>query len=129
MDRNGHVSVIIEYEKPVHKETQIVDNYTDSEEKLPENETPRKLLITINDDGIDMDPETVSKLNHSLEEKRTEDDGKGAGSIGLYNIQQRIHLYYGGDYGITVRSNEGKGTSVVLTLPADGLGIEQRKGE
>ena len=129
MDRNGHVSVIIEYEKPVHKETQIVDNYTDSEEKLPENETPRKLLITINDDGIGMDPETVSKLNHSLEEKRTEDDGKGAGSIGLYNIQQRIHLYYGGDYGITVRSNEGKGTSVVLTLPADGLGIEQRKGE
>ena len=57
------------------------------------------------------------KLNASINEKRQEDDEKGVESIGLYNINQRIKYYYGSDYGLTIRSNQGKGTSVELRLP------------
>ncbi|WP_026494983.1 sensor histidine kinase [Butyrivibrio sp. WCD3002] len=109
MDRNGHVSVIVEYERS----------------EAPE----KKLLITVNDDGLGMSPEEVLELNKSLEIKKSETDEKGAGSIGLYNIHQRIKLYYGEGYGLLIRSREGKGTSAVLTLPADDKGIKQRDEE
>ncbi len=92
MDQNGHISIIVE----------------------PEGE---KLLITVNDDGKGMSPQQVEELNYSINEKRQEDDEKGVESIGLYNINQRIRYLYGSDYGLTIRSNQGKGTSVELRLP------------
>ncbi|WP_026516191.1 sensor histidine kinase [Butyrivibrio sp. MC2021] len=92
MDQNGHISIIVESEE-------------------------EKLLITVNDDGKGMSPEQVEKLNFSINEKRQEDDEKGVESIGLYNINQRIKYFYGSDYGLTIRSNQGKGTSVELRLP------------
>ena len=92
MDQNGHISIIVETEG-------------------------EKLLITVNDDGKGMSPEQVEALNSSINKKRQEDDEKGVESIGLYNINQRIKYYYGGDYGLTIRSNQGKGTSVELRLP------------
>ena len=94
MDQNGHISIIVE----------------------PEGEN---ILITVNDDGKGMSPEQVEKLNASINVKRQEDDEKGVASIGLYNINQRIKYYYGNDYGLTIRSNQGKGTSVELRLPID----------
>ncbi len=98
MDKNGHISIVAEYES-----------------KNKENEGC--LIITINDDGKGMNEEEVIALNKSLDEKRTDTDGKGAASIGLYNIHQRIKLHYGKQYGLTIRSREGKGTSVELRLP------------
>lgn len=92
MDQNGHISIIVETEG-------------------------QKLLITVNDDGKGMSTKQVEDLNFSINKKRQEDDEKGVESIGLYNINQRIKYYYGGDYGLTIRSNQGKGTSVELRLP------------
>lgn len=37
--------------------------------------------------------------------------------IGLYNINNRIHLFYGQDYGITIKSKENFGTCVTVTIP------------
>ncbi len=102
MDRNGHVSVIIEHDDA------------------------GKLLITVNDDGLGMTPEEVERLNASLNEKRTDSDEKGAANIGLYNIHQRIRLYYGDEYGLSIRSQEGKGTSVALSLPAESIKAQER---
>lgn len=42
-------------------------------------------------------------------------DGK---NIGLYNVDQRIRLQYGADYGVNIQSWPGKGTQVDLRLPA-----------
>ena len=36
--------------------------------------------------------------------------------IGVGNVDQRIKLIYGEDYGIHISSEEGKGTTVTLTL-------------
>ncbi len=115
MDRNGHVSIIVEYEAEASNK---------SDDNL---QNDRKLLITINDDGKGMTEEEVRKLNESLLKKRVEDDERGAASIGLYNIHQRIKLFYGEDYGIIIRAQEGSGTSIELRLPSDGLSAEQRK--
>lgn len=92
MDQNGHISIIVEAER-------------------------EKLLITVNDDGKGMSHEQVENLNFSINQKRQEDDEKAVESIGLYNINQRIKFFYGAEYGLTIRSNPGKGTSVELRLP------------
>ncbi|GAE09814.1 two-component sensor histidine kinase [Paenibacillus sp. JCM 10914] len=38
-------------------------------------------------------------------------------SIGIKNMIARIHLMYGGEYGISIRSVPDSGTSVLITLP------------
>ena len=37
--------------------------------------------------------------------------------IGLYNIQKVVELMYGPDYGLTIESTPGEGTTVTLTMP------------
>ena len=47
------------------------------------------------------------------------DYGRGgvqAGGIGLRNVHQRIRLFYGNDYGIEVKSEQGKYTQVTMTF-------------
>lgn len=57
------------------------------------------------------------------------DDGKGfsvdkkeksdikLGGIGIRNVDERIKLYYGNDYGVEIRSEEGRGTEAVIRIP------------
>ena len=48
-------------------------------------------------------------------------DPQGSGgehrSIGLGNIARRIHLIYGFPYGVSIESELGRGTRVVIRLP------------
>ncbi|WNS44177.1 histidine kinase [Paenibacillus sp. MMS20-IR301] len=44
---------------------------------------------------------------------------KGNGGIGLRNVNQRIRMYYGEEYGIRVESVQGSGTTVKVKLPLD----------
>lgn len=39
---------------------------------------------------------------------------------GLINVQQRLRLYYGSRYGVTIDSREGVGTTVEITIPIQG---------
>ncbi|MDF2926627.1 MAG: hypothetical protein K0R57_5541 [Paenibacillaceae bacterium] len=50
--------------------------------------------------------------------------------IGLYNIDQRIRLYYGPEYGVQVESTPDEGTCVRLVFPGEGNGrpMEEDKG-
>lgn len=74
-----------------------------------------QLVIDVTDEGVGMSPEKVSLLllphqeNATLAERRKR--------IGLYNIHQRIQLNYGESYGLSVWSEEGKGTRVTLRFP------------
>jgi len=40
-----------------------------------------------------------------------------ADHIGLYNINQRILLYFGSDYGLTIESEKGLYTNIEITIP------------
>jgi two-component system sensor histidine kinase YesM len=74
------------------------------------------LRIIIEDNGCGMDEEQIQHVIDSLNE--VEDcDGQ---HIGLKNVHQRIKLFYGEDYGMTINSTFGKGTRVEITLPGEG---------
>lgn len=42
----------------------------------------------------------------------------GSGKIGLANVERRIKLNFGGDYGLSFESTEGEGTTVTMVVPA-----------
>ena len=71
------------------------------------------LTLRVSDNGEGM---TEKELDTLLENIQTKDEQKTK-SIGLYNINQRIHLYYGYEYGIVIVSKKGEGTSVTIDLP------------
>ena len=74
--------------------------------------------IRVTDNGIGIDKETLSALNRSLAAKRSIYDTSGEKtSIGLVNIQNRIHSLYGEAFGVHVHSWEGYGTVVVIQIP------------
>ena len=61
--------------------------------------------------------------NDVLEEIRnnnelTSSDSKGH-HIALKNIQNRIHLLYGTEYGFTIKSQFYQGTTIILKLPVN----------
>ncbi len=72
------------------------------------------LYLSVSDNGVGMQPMELAELVCRMKTERTE----GAmGSIGLYNIHQRIVLYYGSPYGIEIHSQPDNGTCVTACLP------------
>lgn len=72
------------------------------------------VYISVADDGVGMDEET---LEHIFDEKESKGDHKG---IGVYNVQRRLQLYYGKNYGITYVSDVGRGTIATVVIPLKG---------
>ena len=70
-----------------------------------------KLEIQIIDDGVGMTKEKVLKI---MNEPTGKEHYSG---IGVHNVQERLKLLYGDDYGINIFSEEQKGTTVVIVLP------------
>jgi len=67
------------------------------------------LLLTVEDDGVGM-PSVQSK---NLLRRKKEHKGLG---IAVRNIQERILAYYGNDSFMTIDSEEGEGTTVIMFL-------------
>lgn len=78
------------------------------------------ISLEISDDGIGITPDQLKALQESLNEKPqfTELGQRNKQSIGLKNINSRIELYYGEGYGLSVASEEHKGTKITIRLPA-----------
>lgn len=80
--------------------------------------TENRLLIFISDDGVGMDSETLAKLNERLEKSgQMPGEEKATGGIALQNVNNRIHLLFGDEYGIHVYSMPEIGTDVEISLP------------
>lgn len=71
------------------------------------------LIMICRDDGVGMSQTVLSELTALLEQKENTSRHSG-----LYNIHRRILLLYGRPYGVEIRSTEGHGTTLVVTLPA-----------
>ena len=73
------------------------------------------LMIRVEDDGIGMDIQKVEELNRSI---NVADDLTHTGlSIGIRNVNQRINLACGDQYGITIKSTLHYGSPFDLRLP------------
>lgn len=83
--------------------------------------TSNKLLITIQDNGVGMDRETLEALNDRLMRLTMayagKEDNSKKGGIALINVCRRIKLLFGENYGIHVFSIPEYGTDVRITLP------------
>ena len=73
-----------------------------------------KALITVEDDGVGMDEQEIGNIFH---EKKRE---KKQGGVGIPNVQKRLKLYYGSDYGLSYVSRKGQGTKAMIIIPLDG---------
>lgn len=71
------------------------------------------MVVRIRDNGIGIPPLTVQQLNESLRGNILQENEH----IGLRNVNQRIRLAFGEQYGLSVRSKVGVGTIVEITLP------------
>ena len=82
--------------------------------------TQSRLLIKVSDDGVGMNRETLDKLNAKLGSKEEEVKNytqPEKGGVALVNVNNRIHLIFGEEYGMHVYSLENVGTSVELSIP------------
>lgn len=68
------------------------------------------LCLCVEDDGKGMEKEELKRVG-----KRSENSS----GYGLWNIQERIRIVYGKQYGVSVNSVQGTGTRVTLTLPVE----------
>lgn len=83
----------------------------------------RKAYITIADDGVGMDEETLA---HIFDEKQQEHKTNG---VGVPNVQKRLQLYYGEEYGISYISRKGAGTVATITVPLEGGTNDEKEDE
>ena len=68
-------------------------------------------VLQVIDDGVGMDEETLA---HIYDRHKVNYHSNG---VGVYNVQKRLKLYYGEDYGITYESRKGEGTTATITIP------------
>jgi two-component system sensor histidine kinase YesM len=91
------------------------------------------LYITVSDNGAGMSPETVKMLTRRIQAAAYQEPGgdmwneKKNGSYGLYNVEQRIRLYFGSEYGTTIQSREGIGTDIIVRIPVHTGGIRHEE--
>ncbi|MBR6238067.1 MAG: sensor histidine kinase [Lachnospiraceae bacterium] len=70
------------------------------------------IYISVSDNGMGIPKEVLDTLLTDKARSR----GKGSG-IGLWNVNQRIQIYFKGDYGLMVESELDEGTTVTIHLP------------
>ena len=66
------------------------------------------VYIRVHDDGVGFDPSAIPQPGS---------DDKHHTHVALHNIERRFQLLYGEPYGMSIKSEPGHGTSIVLTLP------------
>ena len=80
-------------------------------------------VLQVIDDGVGMDEETLA---HIYDKHKVNYHSNG---VGVYNVQKRLKLYYGDDYGITYESEKGEGTTATITIPGRQEGQYDEKTE
>jgi len=73
------------------------------------------VIFEVADNGVGLKPERLEKVRQALEQNQA-DTSHGFG-IGLMNINSRLKLQYGEEYGIKIESKANKGTTVRIKIP------------
>ena len=76
----------------------------------------REVLLEVEDNGIGFTPDKLAQLQAELNDDSG--DIKLESGCGIGNVNNRIRLYYGKQFGLSVRSAYNTGTCVTLVIPA-----------
>ncbi len=79
------------------------------------------IKLVVNDDGVGMDEAELISLREQIMLPCQEAD-KG---FGLANVNERIRMNFGPEYGMEIESEQGVGTTVTITIPVR----ERRSGD
>lgn len=77
--------------------------------------TEKRLLVNVLDNGVGIDEESLDKINKHMVARTIND--KARGGLAIANVNNRIKMLFGEEYGVTVFSTAGVGTDVEITLP------------
>ena len=68
------------------------------------------ILLQVTDDGVGMPPEQLEQLVKSME-------GTKRIGFGLSTVHERIRLFFGAPYGLSLSSQAGAGTTISIIIP------------
>jgi two-component system sensor histidine kinase YesM len=71
-----------------------------------------KIILEIKDDGVGISKENLERIRNLTRTVVNDSD-----SIGVANVDKRIKLYYGEEYGLNLASMENVGTIARITMP------------
>lgn len=89
----------------------------------------RDFFILVEDNGCGMDMTEVSLLNQRLSQPLSEEnvtEGEEKAGIGIENVNRRIKMFCGEEYGLRISSNLGTGTQVEVSLPLYREALEEK---
>ena len=72
-----------------------------------------QILLSVTDNGIGMSEEEASLV--LTDSSRIHKRGSG---VGLVNVNRRIQIYFGNEYGLSIESELDEGTRVLIRIPA-----------
>lgn len=73
------------------------------------------ISITVADNGLGIPPDTLDDINTKLENLAKSDE-----QIGIYNVNARLKLHFGADYGLRFIAKE-QGTTVRILMPKNSM--------
>lgn len=74
------------------------------------------LVFTVRDNGKGMDPKRLAYVQRLISGELKDEDAPSG--FGLFNVNQRLQLNYGPEYGLILASEEGEWTEVNVIIPA-----------
>ncbi|MDO4323781.1 MAG: sensor histidine kinase [Lachnospiraceae bacterium] len=77
-------------------------------------EKENKICLEVSDNGIGMDAAELERLKGKLKGEVAHDRG-----FGLGNVNERIRLNYGPEYGLSFESVKGEGTKATVCIPKE----------
>ena len=99
--------------KKIIGQVQAIDRMVDEGEiVISVKEAPDRagdILITVSDNGVGMTEEQCRRV---LEKGRSD-----SGGIGVKNVNDRLKIYFGPPYGLTLTSVPDEGTTVTVRIP------------
>jgi two-component system sensor histidine kinase YesM len=81
-------------------------------------DTDKSILFEIRDNGIGITEDKLQKIQRELKDGSAEAIITDSG-FGLANVQKRIKLYYGKQYGLCIASEHGNGTTALIKVQAE----------
>lgn len=80
-------------------------------------EQENRICLSVKDNGVGMEEEELRRLQKEIVRPCKETES----GFGLANVNERIRMNFGMEYGLTITSEKGEGTEVRVMIPAQNI--------